>query len=68
MSFFIHTEADLDHAIAQLIRIDPRFAAVAAIVGPREPATDQPRAGGVIERVALSPTRGAELADLSRNA
>ena len=33
MSFFIHTEADLDHAIAQLIRIDPRFAAVLSRTG-----------------------------------
>jgi len=33
MSFFIHTEADLDHAIAQLVRIDPRFATVLSRAG-----------------------------------
>jgi DNA-3-methyladenine glycosylase II len=33
MSFFIHTEADLDHAIACLIDADPRFGAVLARAG-----------------------------------
>lgn len=33
MSFFIHTEADLDHAIARLIDADPRFGAVLARAG-----------------------------------
>ena len=33
MSFFIHTEADLDHAIARLIDTDPRFGAVLARTG-----------------------------------
>ena len=33
MSFFIHTEADLDHAIARLIDADPRFGAVLARTG-----------------------------------
>jgi DNA-3-methyladenine glycosylase II len=33
MSFFIHTEADLDHAIARLIDADPRFDAVLARAG-----------------------------------
>ena len=33
MSFFIHTEADLDHAIARLIGIDPRFATVLSRAG-----------------------------------
>jgi len=33
MSFFIHTEADLDHAIARLIDTDARFAAVLARAG-----------------------------------
>jgi DNA-3-methyladenine glycosylase II len=33
MSFFIHTEADLDHAIARLIDADPRFGPVLARAG-----------------------------------
>ncbi len=33
MSFFIHTEADLDHAIAGLIAADPRFGAVLSQAG-----------------------------------
>jgi DNA-3-methyladenine glycosylase II len=33
MSFFIHTEADLDRAVAGLIDADPRFAAVLARAG-----------------------------------
>ncbi|HKA80696.1 MAG TPA: DNA-3-methyladenine glycosylase 2 family protein [Xanthobacteraceae bacterium] len=33
MSFFIHTEADLDHAIARLIDADPRFGAVLSRAG-----------------------------------
>jgi DNA-3-methyladenine glycosylase II len=33
MSFFIHTEADLDTAIAGLVSVDPRFAAVLARSG-----------------------------------
>ena len=33
MSFFIHTDADLDTAIAGLIGVDPRFAAVLAQAG-----------------------------------
>jgi DNA-3-methyladenine glycosylase II len=33
MSFFIHTEADLDTAIAGLVGVDPRFAAVLARSG-----------------------------------
>jgi DNA-3-methyladenine glycosylase II len=33
MSFFIHTEADLDHAIARLIDTDPRFGPVLARAG-----------------------------------
>ena len=41
MSFFIHTEADLDHAIAQLIRIDPRFATVLSRAG-RPPLRRRP--------------------------
>ena len=41
MSFFIHTEADLDHAIAQLIRTDPRFAKVLSRAG-RPPLRRRP--------------------------
>jgi DNA-3-methyladenine glycosylase II len=33
MSFFIHTEADLDTAIAALVRLDPRFGAVLSQAG-----------------------------------
>jgi len=33
MSFFIHTEADLDAAIARLIEVDPRFGPVLAQAG-----------------------------------
>ena len=33
MSFFIHTDADLDTAIAGLVGVDPRFAAVLAQAG-----------------------------------
>ena len=33
MSFFIHTEADLDHAIAGLIAVDPRFGAILSQAG-----------------------------------
>src|SRR5229473_2885943 len=33
MSFFIHTEADLDTAIAQLVAADPRFGEVLARAG-----------------------------------
>ena len=33
MSFFIHTEADLDHAIARLIDADPRFDVILARAG-----------------------------------
>jgi len=33
MSFFIHTEADLDHAIARLINADARFAGVLSRAG-----------------------------------
>jgi DNA-3-methyladenine glycosylase II len=33
MSFFIHTEADLDHAIARLIDADPRFGPILARAG-----------------------------------
>ena len=33
MSFFIHTEADLDHAIARLIDVDPRFGPILARAG-----------------------------------
>jgi DNA-3-methyladenine glycosylase II len=33
MSFFIHTEADLDHAIARLIDADPRFRAILSQAG-----------------------------------
>jgi DNA-3-methyladenine glycosylase II len=33
MSFFIHTEADLDHAIARLVAADARFGAVLARAG-----------------------------------
>ena len=41
MSFFIHTEADLDHAIARLIDADPRFDAVLARSG-RPPLRRRP--------------------------
>jgi DNA-3-methyladenine glycosylase II len=41
MSFFIHTEADLDHAIAQLIKIDPRFATALSRAG-RPPLRRRP--------------------------
>jgi DNA-3-methyladenine glycosylase II len=41
MSFFIHTEADLDHAIARLIAADPRFDAVLARSG-RPPLRRRP--------------------------
>jgi DNA-3-methyladenine glycosylase II len=33
MSFFIHTEADLDHAVARLIDADPRFGTVLSRAG-----------------------------------
>ena len=33
MSFFIHTEADLDHAIARLIDADPRFGTILSQAG-----------------------------------
>jgi DNA-3-methyladenine glycosylase II len=33
MSFFIHTEADLDHAIARLVDADPRFGMVLSRAG-----------------------------------
>jgi DNA-3-methyladenine glycosylase II len=33
MSFFIHTEADLDHAIARLVDADPRFGAILSQAG-----------------------------------
>src|SRR6201988_2574898 len=33
MSFFIHTESDLDHAVARLIDADPRFGAVLSRAG-----------------------------------
>jgi DNA-3-methyladenine glycosylase II len=33
MSFFIHTEADLDHAIARLVEADPRFGAILSQAG-----------------------------------
>jgi DNA-3-methyladenine glycosylase II len=41
MSRFIHTDADLDHAIAQLAGADPRFAAVLARAG-RPPLRRRP--------------------------
>jgi DNA-3-methyladenine glycosylase II len=41
MSFFIHTEADLDHAIARLIDVDPRFGPVLARAG-RPPLRRRP--------------------------
>ena len=41
MSFFIHTEADLDHAIAQLVAVDPRFGAVLSRAG-RPPLRRRP--------------------------
>src|ERR1700719_3476648 len=33
MSSYIHTEADLDHALADLIQVDPRFGPVLALAG-----------------------------------
>jgi DNA-3-methyladenine glycosylase II len=33
MTFFIHTEADLDNAIGQLVAADPRLAGVLAVTG-----------------------------------
>src|SRR4030081_2991118 len=41
MSFFIHTEADLDHAIAQLVGVDPRFGTVLSRAG-RPPLRRRP--------------------------
>ena len=41
MSFFIHTETDLDHAIAQLVGVDPRFGAVLSRAG-RPPLRRRP--------------------------
>jgi DNA-3-methyladenine glycosylase II len=41
MSFFIHTEADLDSAIARLVAADPRFAEVLARAG-RPPLRRRP--------------------------
>ncbi len=41
MSFFIHTEADLDHAIARLVDADPRFGAVLSRAG-RPPLRRRP--------------------------
>lgn len=41
MSFFIHTEADLDHAIARLLASDPRFGIVLSRAG-RPPLRRRP--------------------------
>src|SRR5262249_7181133 len=41
MSFFIHTEADLDHAIARLVDADPRFGIVLSRAG-RPPLRRRP--------------------------
>jgi DNA-3-methyladenine glycosylase II len=41
MSFFIHTEADLDHAIARLVATDPRFGVVLTRAG-RPPLRRRP--------------------------
>ena len=41
MSFFIHTEADLDHAIAHLVGVDPRFGTVLSRAG-RPPLRRRP--------------------------
>ena len=41
MSFFIHTEADLDHAIARLVAADPRFGDVLSRAG-RPPLRRRP--------------------------
>jgi DNA-3-methyladenine glycosylase II len=41
MSFFIHTEADLDHAIARLVDADPRFGIVLSRTG-RPPQRRRP--------------------------
>jgi len=41
MSLFIHTETDLDHAIAQLVGVDPRFGAVLSRAG-RPPLRRRP--------------------------
>ncbi len=41
MSFFIHTEADLDHAIARLVDVDPRFGIVLSRAG-RPPLRRRP--------------------------
>src|SRR5215467_4024496 len=41
MSFFIHTEADLDHAIARLVDADPRFGVVLSRAG-RPPLRRRP--------------------------
>jgi DNA-3-methyladenine glycosylase II len=41
MAFFIHTEADLDHALAGLVAADPRFADLLAIAG-RPPLRRRP--------------------------
>src|SRR5262245_28139356 len=41
LMFFIHTEADLDHAIARLVDADPRFGAVLSRAG-RPPLRRRP--------------------------
>ena len=54
MSFFIHTEAVLDHAIAQLIRTDPRFAKELTRAG-RPPVRRRPNGFAGLASIVVSP-------------
>src|SRR4030081_2336914 len=61
MSFFIHTEADLDHAIAQLVGVDPRFGTVLSRAG-RPPLRRRPDGFAGLAAIVVSQQLSTALA------
>jgi DNA-3-methyladenine glycosylase II len=53
MSFFIHTEADLDHAIARLVDADPRFGIALSRAG-RPPLRRRPNGFAGLASIVVS--------------
>jgi DNA-3-methyladenine glycosylase II len=53
MSFYIHTEADLDTALAQLVAADPRFAQALAVAG-RPPLRRRPDGFAGLAQIVVS--------------
>src|SRR5213082_3026723 len=60
MSFFIHTEADLDHAIARLVDADPRFGIALSRAG-RPPLRRRPDGFAGLASIVVSQQRSAKL-------